>query len=91
MFRILNLFKKKECVQCREKSRETINYAGYDICSESCMIEFFKPLSTKKLIELEIKDMEINKDFYKWLSKKNLLKSTLLINRNCEDIGEIDE
>ena len=39
---MFSIFMKKECKYCGKKRRGTINYAGYDICSESCMLEFFK-------------------------------------------------
>ena len=43
---MFDFIKKKECSNCGKKTRKTINYAGYDICSESCMIGFFKNKTT---------------------------------------------
>ena len=48
--------KKKICVNCGNVNKDGINYAGYEICSEDCMVEFFKKCSREELIELEIKD-----------------------------------
>ena len=67
MFAFLN---KKECFNCGKKTRKVINYAGYDICSESCMMEFFKNITTEELLELDKKDRKINKDFYRWMNKE---------------------
>ena len=66
MFR---LFKKRECSNCGKKTRKGINYAGYEICSENCMIGFFKNITTEELLELEIKDRQINQDYYRWLGR----------------------
>lgn len=71
MFGILEILRRKQCVCCGKKSWGTVNYAGYDICSEECMIKFFNTFSINELIELEIKDMKINKDYYNWLERKN--------------------
>ena len=62
---MFSIFKKKECSYCGEKRRGTINYAGYDICSKSCMVEFFKNKTPEELLDLNKKDMKINKDFYR--------------------------
>ena len=61
--------KKRECSNCGEKTRRGINYAGYEICSEKCMIEFFKNITTEELLELEAKDRLINQDYYRWLGR----------------------
>ena len=66
MFR---LFKKRECSNCGKKTRKGINYAGHEICSENCMIEFLKNITTEELLELEIKDRQINQDYYRWLGR----------------------
>ena len=66
---VFDFLKKKECVNCGKKTRKVINYAGYDICSESCMLEFFKDITGEELIELDKKDREINADFYRWLNR----------------------
>ena len=66
MFR---LFKKRECSNCGKKTRKGINYAGHEICSSECMVEFFKDVTMKELIELKRKDREINPDFYEKLDK----------------------
>ena len=66
---VFDFLKKKECVNCGKKTRKVINYAGYDICSESCMLEFFKDITAEELIELDKKDREINADFYRWLNR----------------------
>ena len=67
---MFDFLKKKECVNCGKKTRKVINYAGYDICSESCMLGFFKDITVEELLELDKKDREINKDFYRWLGRK---------------------
>ena len=54
---MFDFIKKKECSNCGKKTRKTINYAGYDICSESCMRGFFKNKTTEELLELNKKDM----------------------------------
>ena len=46
-----------------------INYAGYNICSENCMIEYFKNITTEELLELDKKDRKVNKDYYTWIYK----------------------
>ena len=67
---MLDFLKKKQCSNCGKTSRKiVVNYAGYDICSEECMIEFFSKFDTKELITLDIKDREVNKDFYNWIYK----------------------
>ena len=66
---MLDFLKKKECVNCGKKTRKVINYAGYNICSESCMLEFFKDITVEELLELDKKDREINKDYYVWLNR----------------------
>ena len=66
---MFKLFKKRECSNCGKKTRKGINYAGYEICSENCMIEFFKNITTEELLELEIKDRQINQDYYRWLGR----------------------
>ena len=66
---VFDFLKKKECCNCGKKTRKVINYAGYDICSESCMLEFFKDITAEELIELDKKDREINADFYRWLNR----------------------
>ena len=39
---MFDFLKKKQCSNCGKISRKiVVNYAGYDICSEECMIEFF--------------------------------------------------
>ena len=53
---MFKLFKKKECSCCGNKTRKGINYAGYEICSENCMVEFFKNITTEELLKLEMKD-----------------------------------
>ena len=68
---MFSIFKKKECSYCGEKRRGTINYAGYDICSQSCMRGFLNSLSLEELIYLDKKDIEINKDFYRWINSHN--------------------
>ena len=67
---VFDFLKKKECCNCGKKTRKVINYAGYDICSESCMLEFFKDITVEELLELDKKDREINKDFYRWMNKE---------------------
>ena len=67
MFGFLN---KKECHNCGKNTRKAINYAGYNICSENCMIEFFKNMDIQELLKLDKKDREINKDFYRWIYRK---------------------
>ena len=62
---MFDFIKKKECSNCGKKTRKTINYAGYDICSKSCMVEFFKNKTPEELLDLNKKDMNINKDFYR--------------------------
>ena len=52
--------KKKVCANCGKINKNGINYAGYEICSEDCMVEFFKNQSREELIELEMKDRRIN-------------------------------
>ena len=48
---MLDFLKKKQCSNCGKTSRKiVVNYAGYDICSEECMIEFFSKYDTKELI-----------------------------------------
>ena len=66
---VFDFLKKKECCNCGKKTRKVINYAGHDICSESCMLEFFKDITAEELIELDKKDREINADFYRWLNR----------------------
>ena len=66
---MFKLFKKRECSNCGKKTRKGINYAGYKICSENCMIEFFKDITTEELLELEVKDRQINQDYYRWLGR----------------------
>ena len=67
---MLDFLKKKQCSNCGKTSRKiVVNYAGYDICSEECIIEFFSKFDTKELITLDIKDREVNKDFYNWIYK----------------------
>ena len=48
--------KRKICANCGKINKYGINYAGYEICSEDCMVEFFKKCSREELIELEMKD-----------------------------------
>lgn len=62
---MFDFIKKKECSNCGKKTRKTINYAGYDICSKNCMVEFFKNKTPEELLDLNKKDMKINKDFYR--------------------------
>ena len=52
--------KKKVCANCGKINKNGINYAGYEICSEDCMVEFFKNQSREELIELEMKDRRMN-------------------------------
>ena len=52
--------KKKICANCGKINKGGINYAGYEICSEDCMVEFFKNCSWEELIELEMKDRRMN-------------------------------
>ena len=52
--------KKKICANCGKVNKGGINYAGYEICSEDCMVEFFKKCSREELIELEMKDRRMN-------------------------------
>ena len=67
---MFDFLKKKQCSNCGKISRKiVVNYAGYDICSEECMIEFFSKHSIKELITLDIKDREVNKGFYNWVCK----------------------
>ena len=47
---MFDFLKKKECCNCGKKTRKVINYAGYDICSESCMLEFFKNITVEELL-----------------------------------------
>ena len=71
---MLDFLKKKQCSNCGKTSRKiVVNYAGYDICSEECIIEFFSKFDTKELITLDIKDREANKDFYNWIYKTDNL------------------
>ena len=72
MFKLFKKKKEKECSYCGNKTRKGINYAGYEICSERCMIEFFKNITTEEILELDKKDREINKDFYKWIYEKKI-------------------
>ena len=53
--------KKKICANCGNVNKRGINYAGYEICSEECMVEFFKNCSREELIELEMKDRRMNR------------------------------
>ena len=75
---MLKLLQKKKCNCCGKKTNKCINYAGYYICSENCMIDFFKDITIEELIKLEIKDREINCDFYRWIygESKNDNKSS---------------
>ena len=67
---MFDFLKKKQCSNCGKISRKiVVNYAGFDICSEECMIEFFSKHSIKELITLDIKDREVNKGFYNWVYK----------------------
>ena len=66
---LLDFFKKKECHNCGKKSRNMINYAGYNICSENCMIEYIKNITTEELLELDKRDRKVNKDYYTWIYK----------------------
>ena len=52
--------KKKVCANCGKVNKNGINYAEYEICSEDCMVEFFKNCSWEELIVLEIKDRRMN-------------------------------
>ena len=52
--------KKKICANCGKINEGGINYAGYEICSENCMVEFFKNCSWEELFELEMKDRRMN-------------------------------
>lgn len=63
--------KKTQCDNCKRefKKSQLINYAGINICSEDCMAEYFKNISTEELLNLEKKDREINKDFYEWMGR----------------------
>ena len=47
---MLKLFQKKKCNCCGKKTNKCINYAGYYICSENCMIDFFKDITIEELI-----------------------------------------
>ena len=66
---MFSIFRKRECSNCGKKTRKGINYAGYEICSENCMMEFFKNITTEELLELEVKDRQINQDYYRWLGR----------------------
>ena len=57
---MFNFLKKKICVNCGKVNKNGINYAGYEICSENCMVDFFKNCSWEELFELEMKDRRIN-------------------------------
>ena len=57
---MFNFLKKKICVNCGNVNKGGINYAGYEICSENCMVDFFKNCSWEELFELEMKDRIIN-------------------------------
>lgn len=48
--------KKKICANCGKPNKNGINYAGYEICSEDCMVEFFRNTSTEELLRLELID-----------------------------------
>lgn len=48
--------KKKICANCGKPNKNGINYAGYEICSEDCMAEFFRNISTEELLRLDRKD-----------------------------------
>lgn len=67
---MFDFLKKKECSNCGKISRKiVVNYSGYDICSEECMIEFFSKFDKNELIILDIIDGKVNKDFYNWVYK----------------------
>ena len=57
---MFNFLKKKICANCGKVNKNGINYAGYEICSENCMVDFFKNCSWEELFELEMKDRIIN-------------------------------
>ena len=59
MFGFLKRKKKKVCANCGKANKKGINYAGYEICSEGCMVEFFKNASTEELINLELIDRKM--------------------------------
>lgn len=66
---MLDCFQKVTCSNCKKERYKfkTINYAGFTICSEKCMYEFFEGITSEELIELDIKDRIINQDFYAWI------------------------
>lgn len=70
---MFSIFKNRkiECDNCKRefKKSKLINYAGINICSEDCMLEYFANISTEELLNLEKKDREINKDFYNWMGR----------------------
>ena len=59
MFWFLKRKNKKVCANCGKVNKKGINYAGYEICSEDCMVEFFKKASTEELINLELIDRKM--------------------------------
>ena len=68
---MFDFIKKKECSNCGKKTRKTINYAGYDICSESCMMEFFKNITTEELLEKPNNPVIANKvKYFKYLCEQ---------------------
>ena len=52
--------KKKICANCGKVNKNGINYAGYEICSEDCMVEFFKDYSWEELLALEMIDRKMH-------------------------------
>ena len=50
------LKKKKICANCGNVNKKGINSAGYEICSEECMVEFCISRSREELIALDKKD-----------------------------------
>lgn len=70
---MFNIFKSKKiaCDNCKKeyKKSKLINYAGINICSEDCMAEYFKNISTEELLHLDLKDREMNKEFYEWMGR----------------------
>ena len=75
--------KKRKCSNCGKSSKNMVNFAGYDICSEHCMIDLFGGLTKEEIIELDKIDREIN-GYDKLFSKLPFLILAIIniINKN---------
>lgn len=68
-FTKINVSPRVKCDSCLQESKKTINYGGVNICSEKCMMEYFKNISTEELLKLDKKDREVNSDYHRWINK----------------------